>query len=59
MLVKFVRDTTLDGVLYKKGETKEYPDPIARKLIDTTSVVEAEREKTPEPKDDKKRKDNK
>lgn len=53
MLVKFVRDTTLDGVLYKKGETKEYPDPIARKLIDTTSVVEAEREE-PEPKATKK-----
>lgn len=50
MLVKFVRDTTLDGVLYRAGETKEYPDSIARKLIDTKSVVEAEREETPEPK---------
>ena len=50
MLVKFVRDTTLDGILYRKGETKEYPDPIARKLIDTTSVVEAEQEEKPEPK---------
>jgi hypothetical protein len=48
MRVKFVRDTTLDGILHQAGETKEYPDPIARKLIDTESVVEAERE-IPEP----------
>ena len=39
MLVKFVRDATLDEVKYKKGDTKEYPDSIARLLIDTGDVV--------------------
>lgn len=49
MLVKFVRDTELDGVKYKKGDTKEYPDPIALLLIETTSVVEVKRDEQPEP----------
>jgi len=55
MWVKFVRDTMLDEVMHPKGEIKEYSDPIARKLIDTTSVVEAEREEIPAPKDEKKK----
>lgn len=40
MLVKFVRDATLDEVAYKKGDTKEYSDNIAHLLIETGDVME-------------------